>query len=355
MRLLATSSPQSTIVVAEDKRRTCFDSATILNLSHHQLHCIMYKNYLTTKRLLELLPDQDLEIFRQIPDLVEFIFFQKLPIELRLRVWNYARARNILAFLDKFNCLRTRTPTPVTFRINQESRRETLRHYPRLFSLLDYTSTQSEQVPALHQHFFDKNIDTIYFSSGQDLRRLHQLGIEDFENYCDSWSDWSVPGSPETFDNIRYVEFRRRHWDECMDRAWHLEYLEQVTCPRAVWAPDGVREDFVPSCFSLFRDLHELTIFGGGLGLECIHEAENCCVSLEAYYHYVNEVYGGKYIPRITIHMPEHTLHPRSSRKYPGPDGYACKESCRYSENEGSVELVPCKFHPSCYIEETPT
>lgn len=78
---------------------------------------------LAIQDLLELLPDQNLQLFDQTPRLISFHSFAKLPIELRNRIWDLARARNVLVFMDKHQCLRSKTPTPVTFRINLESRK----------------------------------------------------------------------------------------------------------------------------------------------------------------------------------------------------------------------------------------
>jgi hypothetical protein len=72
------------------------------------------------------LPDPGIQLFYQDNPTTRFHRFNKLSTELRLVIWNLVRGRKIIVRVDVYCCLRSNTPVPVTFGINQESRRETI-------------------------------------------------------------------------------------------------------------------------------------------------------------------------------------------------------------------------------------
>lgn len=94
------------------------------------------------------LPDPNLDLFYQHHFLTEFHLFSKLHIELQFRIWNLVRARKVIAYFGPDMCLRSKTPTPVTFRVNRESRVETMRHYEEPHMLVTYPPVYTQR--ALH-------------------------------------------------------------------------------------------------------------------------------------------------------------------------------------------------------------
>jgi hypothetical protein len=83
---------------------------------------------------LQLLPDRDIELFRQHAEKAfnHFPLFGFLPEELRIMVWRAAfpRKRTVQVELSpSFVILHSHTPPPLTLHINRESRLETLKFY----------------------------------------------------------------------------------------------------------------------------------------------------------------------------------------------------------------------------------
>jgi hypothetical protein len=122
------------------------------------------------------LPDPHIELFTRDYLLYTFHVFNKLPTELRLKIWTLIpRKRTIVACVDKYKCLRSLSPSPVAFYVNRESRLEIQRHYPPPYTLASYPAATPQ--PALHQHHFDPNVDTVhvtaqYFMPGGDFMEL---------------------------------------------------------------------------------------------------------------------------------------------------------------------------------------
>jgi hypothetical protein len=113
---------------------------------------------------LQELLDPLSELFPRDYLLHSFPLFTKLPIELRLKIWNLLpRKRTLLVDVDKYNCLRSLTPSPVAFYVNRESRREIQRHYATPYTLASYPPEIPQ--PALHQHHFDPKVDTVHITA----------------------------------------------------------------------------------------------------------------------------------------------------------------------------------------------
>ncbi|CAD6446080.1 394607aa-394b-4b51-8c20-239a2937cbe6 [Sclerotinia trifoliorum] len=83
--------------------------------------------------------------------------FQNLPQEIRRRIWNYARSRTIGITISSDH-ISSRSPSPVTFRINRESRDTTKIHYkvhPSFYILGTEYSTK------ICYPFFDPGVDSV--------------------------------------------------------------------------------------------------------------------------------------------------------------------------------------------------
>jgi hypothetical protein len=76
-------------------------------------------------------PEQDLSVQQPGYGATTFTCFPKLPIELRLMIWRAAFPRGRMVEIDfqEDHCVYSGPPLPSTLMINQESRKETLRHY----------------------------------------------------------------------------------------------------------------------------------------------------------------------------------------------------------------------------------
>ncbi|KAF7877209.1 hypothetical protein EAF04_000894 [Stromatinia cepivora] len=82
---------------------------------------------------------------------------QHLPQEIRRTIWNCARSRTIGIIISS-DLISSRSPSPVTFRINRESRNSTKIHYkihPRFYIL------GTEFYEKIHYPFFDPEVDSV--------------------------------------------------------------------------------------------------------------------------------------------------------------------------------------------------
>ncbi len=126
------------------------------------------------KLLLAELPDPNIELFFQKVPLTAFYPFQRLPIEIRFKIWHLIRARMIDARIVGDHHLKGFRPPPVTFSINQESRNETRNHYvdtSNMIFIKEYPEVLIEGLYAAtdggpfmpHYTFFDPLVDTLRF------------------------------------------------------------------------------------------------------------------------------------------------------------------------------------------------
>ncbi|KAE8442935.1 hypothetical protein EG329_002539 [Mollisiaceae sp. DMI_Dod_QoI] len=226
-----------------------------------------------------------------------FHCFPKLPIELRLKIWDYARRRKIFVHVDEESFrLRSSVPTPITFRVNHESRVATKKYYSKPYKTNSYSTKKVH--PALHQQYFDPTVDVIYLTNLDDMSRWAQA----------KWLYTKVRNHPsladllrEDLSNVQLLEIGKQYWrseqfwDE--DNYWEKAYIHNVN-------------GFAKSCFSLFRGLKQLTINGGGLSLQHQAHAESCISTLTGCYEDIKdrgEIDGVVCsVPEIQVRMPCH-------------------------------------------------
>ena len=281
------------------------------------------------------LPDPNLDLFYQHHFLTEFHLFSKLPIELRLRIWNLARARKVIAHFGRDMCLRSKTPTPVTFRVNRESRDETRQHYEEPYMLDIYPPIHTQR--ALHRHWFDPEVDTVFIKHRGYRNFL--LDHRDIQNHSRS-----LPYG-ENLADIQSVEIHQRSWyishyGNSKEGSWEAAYIKHK---------GGIK--FRESIFSAFTGLKDLCIRGGEDGLldyediqDCVSTLTQCYDELGAGGNRRGEVYS---VPRIWIRMPCHKM---------GDDLEPCEE-CHERPNRypnrkflgGLLELLQ-SFTPSGMI-----
>lgn len=83
--------------------------------------------------------------------------FQCLPKEVRCIIWEYARSRTIgINIHNSHMC--SGSPSPITFRINQESRAETKKHY-NIYSRFYILCSEHSEI--IHYPFFDPKVDSV--------------------------------------------------------------------------------------------------------------------------------------------------------------------------------------------------
>jgi hypothetical protein len=204
--------------------------------------------------------------------------FPELPIELRLKIWNFARPRALKAHIDINGHLCTTTPPPDTFRVNHESRTETVKYYPKPF--LHYGD---EDAPALHRHFFDPNVDVVEFIDRSLLA---------------SWAD-SVISTPSRSSStpirddlscIQMAKFVVNEWTNAT-LWWRLVANES--------AHFADYEDLKKSDFFGLRGLRELTIAGGGNNRRVRWERMNAKKGLVKYFEELEKYDAELSIPEI--------------------------------------------------------
>ncbi|TAQ90670.1 hypothetical protein B7494_g981 [Chlorociboria aeruginascens] len=169
------------------------------------------------------LPDPNQEICLQLhePALVSFTCFQKLPPELRHKIWRYCFPKGRIATVKILHSIvspaRERVYCPITLRVNHESRSETLTRYRLLFS-----KQQPEvDLPLLQPIIYDSNKDLISVSCNEGL-------------FMDRSATAHCRITVEDFGDIRFLELRGAAWF-WIDRAFSehirphiLQYLRRV-------------------------------------------------------------------------------------------------------------------------------
>jgi hypothetical protein len=234
----------------------------------------------------EELLDPELELFHQDTTARTFPRFQDLPAELRCQIWNIIRPRNIHTKVevnyreDKYRLkIVTKTKTPITFRINRESRYYTMGLYdePQL------QAPEEARPRALHSYYFDPNVDTVAIFNPYDFDCLAEEE-EEFRQGTGAALDM------EDLDIIQSLQIGDQnvdHWDDNWDEAY-------------------IDDDYaaIPRCYGLFRGLKELTIFGGTSQLVDQADFLECRETMTAYYEQLQERYPDSKMPNIKAHMP---------------------------------------------------
>ena len=157
----------------------------------------------------EELPDSDGELSTQnlVHPLTQFTWFDKLPIEIRIRIWRLCfprprlinlqprfhfysavpNKRNIKAFVMK----EKNVPQPVTLQINRESRNETLKFYSTIYIGSSRGDTVRQAICASTSR--DRIYVTLQAATFSTLQRP----------FLDAYHEY-----PEFFDEIKILELR---------------------------------------------------------------------------------------------------------------------------------------------------
>jgi len=90
---------------------------------------------------------------------------------------------NYISTLSNDGCLHTRTPLPVAFQVYREIRMATIVYYEEPYSLPWYPALTPQ--PALHQYYFDPEVDIVQFTCNSDLHSwyCHRKGFHNFKFY----------------------------------------------------------------------------------------------------------------------------------------------------------------------------
>ncbi|KAF7894231.1 hypothetical protein EAF00_007745 [Botryotinia globosa] len=177
---------------------------------------------------------------------------QSLPEKIRHLIWSYARSRTICITISN-DLIYSRSPSPITLRINRESRSATIHHYsahPHFYIL----GTQHENKERIHYPFFDPSVDSVVVN-----------GI-----YMDHTSALSsaIFGFYEA--GRREIAYRKR---EVFDYA-HMDILHSLHIPARAWDWNCIRR--APRAEIRFRNLSEIVLEGGAMGLRKEKDVKKC-------------------------------------------------------------------------------
>lgn len=239
----------------------------------------------TAKIFREELLDPELELFHQDTTAKTFPRFRDLPAELRCMIWNLIRPRKIHAkvnYGENKYCLEiaTTTKTPITFRINRESRYYTM----GLYDQPQLQIPEGTRPRALHSYYFDPNVDTVAIFDPY----LFDCWAEDEEEFRQGTRAALDVENLDIIQSLQIGDQNVDHWDDNWDEA----YI------------DDDDDAAIPRCYGLFRGLKELTIFGGTSQL--INQADflQCRQTMTTYYEQLKERYPESTKPNINARMP---------------------------------------------------
>ncbi|KAF7925472.1 uncharacterized protein EAE97_010553 [Botrytis byssoidea] len=177
---------------------------------------------------------------------------QSLPEKIRHLIWSYARSRTICITISN-DLIYSRSPSPITLRINRESRSATIHHYsahPRFYIL----GTQHENKERIHYPFFDPSVDSVVLN-GISMDHTSALSSAIFGFY--------ESGRKE-------VAYRKREVFDCA----HMDILHSLHIPARVW--DWNRIQRAPRAEIRFRHLSEIVLEGGAMGLRTEKDVKKC-------------------------------------------------------------------------------
>ncbi|CCD56797.1 hypothetical protein BofuT4_P140590.1 [Botrytis cinerea T4] len=178
---------------------------------------------------------------------------QCLPEKVRLLIWNYARSRTIsITISDDLLC--SRSPSPITFRINHESRSATIHHYsahPHFYILGTQHKRNGERIS---YPFFDSSVDSVVLNN-----------VFMGSNTATSSTIFGFYGPV-----AREVVYRTREAPDCR----HLDILQSLHIPARTWDWKVVRR--APRTGIRFRNLTEIVLEGGVMGLRTQKDVERC-------------------------------------------------------------------------------
>ncbi|TGO38259.1 hypothetical protein BHYA_0078g00110 [Botrytis hyacinthi] len=178
---------------------------------------------------------------------------QSLPDKVRHLIWSYARSRTICITISD-GLIRSRSPSPITLRINRESRSATINHYsvhPHFYILGTQHENKNERI---HYPFFDPSVDSVVLN-GVSMDYTSALSSAIFGFYE---------------SGTREVAYRKR---EVLDYA-HMDVLHSLHIPARAWDWNRIRQ--APRAEIRFRNLSEIVFEGGAMGLRTKKDMKKC-------------------------------------------------------------------------------
>ncbi|TGO83588.1 hypothetical protein BPOR_0623g00040 [Botrytis porri] len=180
-----------------------------------------------------------------------------LPSKIRHLIWTYARSRTILITISNGRIF-SRSPSPITFRINQESRSATLHHYsvhPHFYIPGTPYQNQNES-EKIHYPFFDPSVDSVVLNQiSTDHHPTLPFTSTIFEFY-DSNTQQTIFGKRKSVDYT------------------HFDILHSLHIPSRAW--DWKRIYRAPRMDIRFRNLTEIVLEGGAMGLKTRRDVKKC-------------------------------------------------------------------------------
>ncbi|KAJ8059056.1 hypothetical protein OCU04_012033 [Sclerotinia nivalis] len=190
---------------------------------------------------------------------------QHLPQEIRRTIWNYARSRTI-GIIISLDLISSRSPSPVTFRINRESRNSTKIHYkihPRFYIL------GTEYSEKIHYPFFDPEVDSVVVVDalvGGNAAMSTSFGVYGAGAGADS--------------GVRSGAFRDGYREMDLDFEDPLDVVQSLHVPAHAWDWGVISRTLRGNL--RFRNLREIVLQGGGMGLITTEDIERCKEVLRA-------------------------------------------------------------------------
>ncbi|CZR60195.1 uncharacterized protein PAC_10091 [Phialocephala subalpina] len=229
------------------------------------------------------LPDPDILLYIQrMPGQFDsFMLFPKLPVELRLAIWHLTFAPRKIRIKEKvrkdkrqspFSVYESRTPTPLSLQVNQESRAFGLQYY----HILAQNSRGQGRT-----HYYHSKIDTVSLSMMTPYR-VQRLAIEG--------------GSSHLLNAMKSIENLEWH------HVWWISFLSTFTGepePYSRAFQDVIKE----GCFRNLKNMHIMPNqkwrVTGTLGIEGMRAG--CIESLRSVFENATEVYPEVKVPSITL------------------------------------------------------
>ncbi|KAL2067705.1 hypothetical protein VTL71DRAFT_15801 [Oculimacula yallundae] len=208
------------------------------------------------------LPDSEQTISTEDTRLSEFTLFKNLPVELRLKIWNLClpKGRRLCLYPDMM--FRPSRSSPITSRINAESRKETLSTY----SCVQLGFRMAWQVFRNPQRIFNtarefRNSGSIpsdyLWDAAHDILRLqgraaHQLSFDESWSLPRCSGDETKP--PYGLSTLRNDETGKVENVRNLEMCWPFSLSDESY----EWGKDADRR-FI-KCMKMFRSVREIAI-----------------------------------------------------------------------------------------------
>jgi len=196
----------------------------------------------TLALILNELPDPDQELFFQPLLATAFHSFPRLPTEVRLLIWRHAfpRARYII-------CKRLRRDaesyytfvfpaSPITSRINAESRGETLKHYQPL-------EKSSSYICVSDKHKVVRPVEVLLWNKTGDRLRVNTWGlINRHIGLVKFFKTYFLDEGKSFFKSLELLEWHLHHWcqdcylmsEKTLRRSW-VQYFISASDIRVIY------------------------------------------------------------------------------------------------------------------------